>query len=54
MSEKPRKSVSFTISIPKHIYNAMQHFPEVRWSVICRKAIVAYIKKMEGMNTHDL
>lgn len=48
---------NITLSIPDEIYKKMKKYREVRWSEVARKAIVEYLKKLEGefkMSTEEL
>ncbi len=48
---------NITLSIPDEIYKKMKKYREVRWSEVARKAIVEYLRKLEGefkMSTEEL
>jgi len=39
---------NITLSLPDDIYKKMKKYSEIKWSEVARKAIVDYIKKLEG------
>ncbi len=46
---------NITLSIPKEVYERMKRYPEVRWSEVARRAIVEYIRRLEGViSTEEL
>lgn len=40
-------SASFTVRIPRELYEKMKRFREVNWSEVVRKAIEEYIRRLE-------
>ena len=48
---------NITLSIPDDVYRKMKKYREIRWSEVARRAIVDYLKKLEGSyetTTEDL
>ena len=46
---------NITLSIPREIYEKMKRHPEVKWSEVARRAIVEYLRKIEGeVSTEEL
>ena len=39
---------NITLSIPDDIYRKMKKYPEVKWSEVARKAIIGYLRRIEG------
>ena len=39
---------NITLSIPEELYRKMKKHPEVRWSEVARKAIIEFLRKLEG------
>ncbi len=39
---------NITLSVPKDVYERMKRHPEVKWSEVARRAIVEYLKRIEG------
>lgn len=39
---------NITLSIPEELYRKMKKYSEVRWSEVARKAIIEYLRKLEG------
>jgi len=39
---------NITLSIPEELYRKMKKHPEVRWSEVARKAIIEFLRKVEG------
>lgn len=44
---------NITLSIPEEIYEKMKRHPEVKWSEIARRAILEYLRKLEGEATTE-
>ncbi len=40
---------NITLSLPKDVYERMKRHPEIRWSEVARKAIIEYLRKLEGV-----
>ncbi len=40
---------NITLSIPEEIYELMKKHPEVKWSEVARKAIIDYVRRLEGI-----
>ena len=38
---------NITLSIPDDVYRKMKKYSEIRWSEVVRKAIIAYLEKLE-------
>ncbi|MCD6164971.1 MAG: hypothetical protein J7J30_06040 [Candidatus Odinarchaeota archaeon] len=48
---------NITLSISEELYRKMKEYSEVRWSEVARKAIIEYLRKLEGefkMSTEEL
>ncbi|RLE66539.1 MAG: hypothetical protein DRJ47_02385 [Thermoprotei archaeon] len=39
---------NITLSIPEEVYRKMKRYSEVKWSEVARKAIMEYLRKLEG------
>ena len=39
---------NITLSIPEEVYRKMKKYSEVKWSEVARKAIMEYLRKLEG------
>ena len=39
---------NITLSIPEDVYRKMKKYREIRWSEVARRAIMDYLKKLEG------
>ena len=44
---------NITLSIPDDIKDKMKRYPEIKWSEVVRKAILAYLGKLMGSETLD-
>lgn len=38
-----------TLSVPEELYKLMKQHPEVRWSVVAREALWAYVRRLDVM-----
>lgn len=38
---------NITLSLPEELYRKMKMYPEIRWSVVIRKYLERYIKRLE-------
>jgi len=39
---------NLTISLPPELYERMKKHPEIRWSVVIRRFLEEYIRRLEG------
>jgi len=40
---------NITLSVPEEVYKKMKKYPEVKWSEVARKAIIEYLRRLEGV-----
>jgi len=39
---------NITLSLPEDVYRKMKKYREIKWSEIARRAIIDYLKRLEG------
>jgi len=44
---------SITLTIPREIYDKMRRHPEVNWGEVVLRAIIDYLRRLEGETTTD-
>jgi hypothetical protein len=44
---------NITLSIPDDVRERMRKYPEIKWSEVVRNAILEYLDRLMGSETHD-
>ncbi len=48
------RMANITLSIPDDVRERMRMYPEIKWSEVVRRAILDYLDKLMGSETHDV